>query len=193
MFCGVIIIMLHSCAENSGNSELKSEQLLEAKMDTLLYNDTVQLNVMYSGDTSYNFISRAAGKEYKYDTQSIFPSGLPKVVWYNSSWIYLRGGCGSSCFYGYILSLKDGKLKMYNNPLYFDDKTRIIAYCIDTKMRIENVSNDKYFDFSDSFLKGPYCGYLVNNIRIENEFLLFEISNGETKLRRNISITSLTK
>jgi hypothetical protein len=159
--------------------------------DTLLYTDSIQLFVSYLDSVNYVFLTKTSNKEHSYDVQKLHPIGLPKVIWASSKWIYLKGGCGSSCTYGYLLSLENGKLKIFGNPLYTDRERKIIVYCNDQLMLIENFSNNKRLEFTDSLLKGPYCGFTIDNFRILNESLLFEIEAGNKVMKREISILTL--
>lgn len=181
---------MYSCVNRSGVLR-KAENL--NKIDTIVYTDSVRLFASIKDQDNYNFIIEGNGIKAETRSLKIFPIGLPQVQWYNKKWIYMRGSCGSSCFFAYLLPIsKTDTMRTYDFPLFVDKGRQIVMYCEDEMIAIENFSSGRKTYFRDTLLqRGPYCGYSVEDIRLQENTLLFKIVDDDKIANRKVDISSL--
>lgn len=190
LFGSVFSILFICCCGNKASINQKDAD--NFKMDTIIYSDSVRLFASFKEQDSYKFVVEGEGVQYSTQVLELFPIGLPVLKWYTRDWIFLQGGCGSSCFYGYLLPVsKPDTLRVYNFPLLVEKDKNIVIYCDDEALIIENFSFRRKTEFKDSLLRGPYCGYSIENIRLENRMLVFRIVNGKDTLSRKIDLAML--
>ena len=132
------------------------------------------------------------------DTLHVLPNGKLNLVWNTSKAICLRQGCGTSCFFSYILPITKGsKEKFYMYPMAFDTLNNLIAYANDSLnhfLTIENFATGRKMNINEKFLKGPYSGYYIDSISFQNDNLYVRWQNDEEKLvSKKINTSSLIK
>lgn len=183
--------MFYCCGNRVGVNGSDTQNL--HKVDTIIYTDSIKLFASFKDQDNYNFVIEGNGVKTETELLKVFPMGLPQVQWYNDQWIYMRGGCGTSCFFGYLLPVnRTDTMRVYNFPLFLEKDREIIMYCDDDVITIENFSSRRKSQFKDSLLlHGPYCGYSVENIKLQDNDLLFQIADDDKVANRKVDITSL--
>ena len=75
-----------------------------------------------------------------------------QIVWDNDNYLFVRFGCGTSCWGGQILPLnKNTEAKIFMNHLYQNSIRNIIVYPDSSnykRMILENFDNDKYISLN---------------------------------------------
>lgn len=187
----IAIFFFYSCGNSVSvvASDLKNPN----KIDTIIFTDSIKLFASFNDQENYRFIIEGKGIRAETGLLKLFPMGLPQVEWYNNQWVYMRGGCGTSCFFGYLLPVSNSDtLRIYNYPLFIEKDQEIIVYCHDDVFAIENFSSRRKTQFKDSLLlHGPYCGYSVENIKLQGSDLLFQITDDNKVANRKVDITLL--
>lgn len=186
----ISLLVLSNCSNNT--SIKKPEEAL--RVDTLILSKDLNLFAKYESENEYQFIAESNGQILKSQMMKKFQSGLPKVEKFENNWVYLRGGCGSSCFYAYMLPVNikgQDSLKTYMFPLFVDQKKNIIVYCIENTVMIENYGNGKSVSFKDERLVGPYCGFSIEKMNITGRKFVFEINLNNTLIEEIVDIKSL--
>jgi hypothetical protein len=187
------IILLLGLTNCSNNTSLK-KSVKVFKTDTLVSSEDLNLLAVFKTEDEYQFLAESNGKILKTQMMNIFPSGLPQFEKFENHWVYLRGGCGSSCFYAYLIPINvaaQDSIKTYMFPLLVDQAKNIIIYCSEDTLMVENYTNGKSLSFKDKRLVGPYCGFAIENISIKENNVVFKINFSNTLTEEKIDIKPL--
>lgn len=183
----ILLIALSSCRSNESKSDNEFY-----KVETLINSKSLKLSAVFLDSINFRFQYLIDNKEGQTKIVKLLPSGLPSVEWYSNKWVFLKGGCGSSCFYGYLipLNLKD-TLKMVMFPTFSDQSRHLIVYCDEDKLVIENFLSGKSIQISDENLNGPYCSFNIDKIRIDQKNLIIELTDKTQTPPSKIDISRL--
>lgn len=133
------------------------------------------------------------------DTMNTLPSGQLNLDWYSERAICLTQGCGTACFYSYILPLsKDAKEKFYDYPLAYDTLNNLIAYSVDSLVFgddsdaysdrpepfiiIENFLTNKRITIEEDYLPCPFSGVVIESIFFNSKGLHVRWRNSKDKI-----------
>lgn len=183
-------MILLGCSNKSGLQSIGEF----SRIDTVFNSKDLNLFAAFNNSRDYQFIAESNGKLLEFKKMKMFPSGLPKFEKFSNHWVYLKGGCGSSCFYAYLIPINvngQDSIKTYMFPILVNQEINIIIYCSDDTIVIENYLNGKFVTFSDERLVGPYCGFSIREIKILGGNVILEINSNKTLVVQTIDITSL--
>lgn len=186
------VVFLISC-KPSVKSDVSQTQ---SRIDTLVNTNDVKLYAVFKDSVNYVFEYSSGSQKGTAENLKMPPVGLPKVLWFDTSWIYLRGGCGSPCFYAYLIPLNGiDTLRTYMFPSFVDQEKRLLVYCDDNDvLTIVNFQEGSSVSFSDENLVGPYCSRNIKDYKIDGSRMVFDIKDLNGKMvKRSVDISRLLK
>lgn len=187
---GLFALLIFSCNPiNHGNVIAKTND--SNLIDTILFQDSRYLLFENLSDSTYRLIwGNKTIRNKSNDTIHILPSGKLNLSWVSNNAIGLRQGCGSSCFFTYVLPLvQNAEEKFYMYPLAFDTINNIIAYGNDRNdyfLTIENYISGKTIKLNNDYLKGPFTGYCVDSISFQPKGLYLKWKDSKEKIVSNL-------
>lgn len=180
----VVYLVILSCNNSQHSSSTHSDTTVT--LDTILHKNGKFLFYQNITDTSYILIwGNNTIKNIAKDTVHILPSGKLNLEWYSDKAICVRQGCGSSCFYAYVLPLLSNAMeKFYMYPLAYDTVKNLIAYNDDSSafITIENFITGKKINIKEDFLPGPFQGYCIDSIAFNPKGLYVKWKDSKEKL-----------
>ncbi|MFA5300736.1 MAG: hypothetical protein WC389_21310 [Lutibacter sp.] len=182
---GFITLLIVSCIPKNKEKLIKNQETNYA--DTVLFKDSIYLFFENLSDSTYRLIwGNNELKNTSIDTIHVFPNGKLNLEYFNSKAIIVRQGCGSSCFFAYVLPIfQNVKEKLYMYPLAFDTTNNLIAYGNDKNdllLTIENYISYKKMNINEDFLKGPFSGFCIDSIFFQSNGLFIKWKNSDDEL-----------
>lgn len=100
------------------------------KVDTIFFSDSVSLKFKFLNEKNYVLLwGEKLYENESNDTLSLLPSGALNLEWENSHFLCLRQGCGTNCYFSYVLPLTKGaKEQFYMYPYSYEKRMGLIAY-----------------------------------------------------------------
>lgn len=169
-FAYLSLLLIVGCS--SDRKSLSSDAVNQSKyisIDTIL-NAGGKMLLFLNLDEEKYFLKWGSGtySNISKDTLHSLPDGKVKMQWHSKDAIALRQGCGTSCFYAYILPLKDQASEaFYMYPLAYDTVNNLIAYNGDNNeslVIVENYLTRQKQHIDRMFLRGPFPGYAIDSI-----------------------------
>lgn len=198
-------IILSVCVVSCGNS-LEKKQIKEKTIE-LLNIDTSQNQIVINEEgifleLSYLDSSRYLAKwgdgkmNFSKDTVLILSEGNAHATILQNKGIYIQQGCGSSCFFGYVLSLSNNEAMHYSYPLLVSLELDLIAYNGDDTENlviVENFINHKRQKIKADFLPGIFPGHSIDSISFTTERKLFLnwLNSDEETQQQTFELTDL--
>lgn len=160
------------CANNSKKLNAKERTLELVNIDTtqnLIIVDEAGAFLEFSHIANSKYLARWSNNKIAFskDTLIILPEGNPQITILRNKGVYLQQGCGSSCFFGYILSFPNKEVKYYLYPLLVSLEQGLIAYNgedTENLVIVENFNTNKKKEIKADFLPGIYPGHSIENI-----------------------------
>jgi len=160
--------------------------------DTVLMSNNIFLVYKHESIDSFQVKWGKANNNMVYcDTLPIFPSGLPILTWHNDYAICLTQGCGTDCFFAYILLLQTSEIKTYMYPLAYDTANNLIAYANDnynskTFLFVENFLTGEKREITEDYLPGPHSGDAIDSINFIQNGLFVKWRDSQDKIKEKI-------
>ena len=191
-----------SCADSLKNNQATSNitsSITDGRLDLhadlneiVLFSSNIFL--FYKHASIDSFLVVWGSGEYnkvQYDTLPMFAVGPPLLEWYNEDAICLRQGCGSPCFFAYILLFKTGEIKRYMYPLAYDIPNNLIAYASDnydskTFLWVENLLTGEKREIIEDYLPGPYSGLSIESINFNHSGLFVKWRNSQNRIQEKV-------
>ncbi|MDR3226442.1 MAG: hypothetical protein LBT56_02070 [Prevotellaceae bacterium] len=124
------------------------------------------------------------------DTLHIFPNYLPLFEWYNKEAICLAQGCGTDCYFAYILLFKTGEVKEYMYPLAYDTVNNLVAcagsYELKELVIVENFSTGEKREIIEDYLPCSYSGHAIESITFSQSGLFVKWQDNKGKTREKV-------
>ena len=124
------------------------------------------------------------------DTLPMFPIGTPLYQWHNEEAICLRQGCGTDCFFAYILLFKAGEIKRYMYPMAYDTLNNVIAYADsnvpEVFLVVENFLTGEKKEIIEDYLRGIHSGHSIESIRFNQNGLFVKWQDCKNETREKI-------
>jgi len=197
----ISLLSLVSCSNPKGSSLATKETVISSDIGRIdLYsnlNDTVLLSknifLVYEHVSIDSFRTKwgKVNNVMVYcDTLPIFASGLPILAWHNNNTICLTQGCGTDCYFAYILLFKTGEIKTYMYPLAYDTANNIIVCAgdnYDSKvfLVVENFLTGEKKEIIEDYLPGP-PGYAIESINFNQSGLLVKWRDSQDKMQDKV-------
>jgi hypothetical protein len=195
----VLFFHLVSCANPKKSNFAKKETVTnyanEQRIDRYAnLNDTVLMS--NNGFLIYQYVSmnlfqvqwgNAKNDIIYCDTLPIFPNGLPLFEWHNEVAICLEQGCGTDCYFAYILLFKTGKIKKYMYPLAYDTVNNLVACAGDYELKklavVENFLTGKKQEIIEDYIPCSHSGNAIDSITFNQSglFVKWQDNNGEKR------------
>ncbi|WP_423736317.1 hypothetical protein [Chitinophaga caseinilytica] len=192
LLIATFVSILISCQPSVKSNESSNQ----SRIDTLVNSKDVKLYAIFKDSINFAFEYSNGPQKGTTGDLKMPPVGLPKVLWFDTSWIYLRGGCGSPCFYAFLIPLNGiDTLRTFMFPSFVDQEKRLLIYCDENDvLTIENFQKGTSVAFSDENLVGPYCSKNIKSYNLEGPKMVFDIKdlNGKT-VKRSVDISQLLK
>lgn len=182
---GVLLLLILSCiTKNQGKAVLNTNS--PYLPDTILFKESKYLFFENLSDTTYKLVwGNTTFKNTSSDTIHVLPNGKLTLAWVSPNAIGIHQGCGSSCFFAYVLPLTlNAKEKFYMYPLAFDTLNNLIAYGNDKNdcfITIENYISGVKMNLNEDFLHGPFTGFCIDSISFQSKGLFLKWKNSDEK------------
>jgi len=151
-------------------------------------------------DTFENYISwNIDGKNYSYNKSlSYVPSRDCVLEWYNKNRICFFNGCGTNCYYYWILSCENNKtnIKYYYNAILIDTVKHLIFYDLENEkgsQKIENYITGKGLEVFPSNCDFSNPLERLQKAEIENNKLYIEWEYNKDCICNNKQVIELPK
>lgn len=180
----LFLLTILGCSNVSDQSkQTKSVMTMEVlqvdinQTDTLLNKDGLFLSLDYIGDVKFLASWGKNPIDVLLDTIKILPSGNPQLTKLKDKAIYIQQGCGTACFFGYMLPIKsNAEAKYYLYPLATDLENDLIVYNGEETEYLAIVENyltgQKQFIMAN-FLSGPFPGHSIDSIAFQSNWNLY--------------------
>jgi hypothetical protein len=126
----------------------------------------------------------------QYDTLHMFPIGPPLLEWHNEDAICLRQGCGTDCFFAYILLFKTSEIKTYMYPLAYDTTNNLIVCAgnYDSKvfLVVENFLTGEKREIIEDYLPFGHSGYAIESIIFNQSGLFVKWRDSQNNLKEKV-------
>jgi len=195
-----LFICLISCTNPKGSSSAVKETVtsfdnervdLYANLnDTVLLSNNIFLVYKHVSIDSFQVKWGKVNNMNYCDTLSVFPGGLPVLAWHNDNAICLTQGCGTDCFFAYILLFKSSEIKKYMYPLAYDTVNNFIACAgdYDSKvfLHVENFLTGEKREIIEDYLPYPHSGHAIESIHFNQNRLFVKWRNSHNKIKEKI-------
>jgi hypothetical protein len=192
-FLGLLSFVLVLSCNNMVNQEKQTEgektfEILHVdttKIDTVFYEIGTFLVLNYIGKS--NYIARWGSDTSTFSTDTIqkLSNGNAQVTVSKNKAIYIKQGCGSTCFFAYVLPFKQNSIaKYYLYPLAIDFKNNLIAYNgedTESLAVVENYLTGQSEKIKADFLSGPFPGYAIDSIVLSKERVFIQWKNSSNR------------
>lgn len=202
----VLVLMIFSfCAFGCMNNSKKLNA--EERIFELVNIDTTQNQIVVDEDGAFLELIHIANSRYlarwssdkitfSKDTLTILPEGNPQITISRNKGVYIQQGCGSSCFFGYILSFPNKEVKYYLYPLLVSLEQELIAYNgedTENLVIVENFNTNKKKEIKADFLPGIYPGHSIENISFtkKNEISITWLDTNEEVQNQTFKLLDL--
>ncbi len=189
----LLIVWVLSC-----KTELKKENHQKKSITTALRIDTNKTDTIFNASELILSVEYVGQSRYKatwsnryfknQDTLKILENGNLSIQSSKEKGIYLQQGCGTSCFFGYVLPFKPKAIaKYYMYPFAVDLENDMIAYNGEDEkhlMIVENYLTGKKQFIKADFLPGPYPGHSIDSVVFQNNnrlFIQWKLENGKVE------------
>lgn len=171
-----LTLVLVSCAQPQADKteEIQDDGNFALSTDTLIHENGTYLYLQDLSDSTYLMLWGKDGLDHvSQDTMPILPNGKLYVDWFDDNAICVRQGCGTGCFFAYILPLRfSDREKMYFYPIEFDVDNHLVAYSNDedSVITVENYLTGKNYILPQP-VKGPYGSFALDSTSFTNKKL----------------------
>ncbi|MEZ4825952.1 MAG: hypothetical protein R3C61_06615 [Bacteroidia bacterium] len=146
------------------------------RIDTLINSEGIYLFIKTTGEKQYVLVWGNTFFQNVSNPIKELPNGKIRLKWYNKQAICVEQGCGTSCFFSYILPIQeDASEKFYMYPLAYNQIRLVVVYSNDGPdgylLRVQNVITGKEQKLIRESCKGPFAGYCINKIEFEGNFI----------------------
>lgn len=177
------------CMHNSKELNAKERTFELVNIDTtqnLIVVDEDGVFLEFSHIANSKYLARWSNDKITFskDTLIILPEGNPQITILRNKGVYVQQGCGSSCFFGYVLSFSNKEAKYYLYPLLASLEQGLIAYNgenTENLVIVENFNTNKKKEIKADFLPGIYPGHSIESINFtgNNEITITWLGTNE--------------
>lgn len=110
------------------------------------------------------------------DTMPVLPNGKLYLDWIDKDAICVRQGCGTACFFAYILPLQPlARETMYFYPIDYDIPNHLVAYSPDlySTIIVENFLTQKRYPIAEP-VKGPLGSFGLDSTSFQDKKLFIQ-------------------
>lgn len=188
----LLLVSIFYCsnpAEHYQKPEVKTMEILQidtAEVDTVLNEAGLFLTLDYIKGAQFLATWGNSPKYVSKDTIKILPSGNPHITMLKDKAIYIQQGCGTACFFGYMLPFNlNTDSKYYFYPFAVDLENNLIGFNGDNSnylLMVENYLTGKREYIQENFCHSNFPGYCIDSIKFENKEIFIRWRDEQEKV-----------